>query len=138
MQKNIQTFSRHTHLINLIFVIVLGLAVLGITFSAHVQKAHGQPANNAIAGTIYQVFGADGPAAVRVAECESSMNPNATNSTPIGGSHAAGLFQILYPSTWYTTSQGGHSPYEATANIIAAHEIFLRDGHSWREWVCQP
>jgi hypothetical protein len=87
---------------------------------------------------INEVFGADAPAALRIAMCESSLNPNAVNSTPIGGSHARGLFQILYPSTWNTTSQAGNSPFDARANTIAAHEIFIRDGHSWREWACQP
>ena len=85
---------------------------------------------------INEVFGADAPAALRIAMCESSLNPNAVNSTPIGGSHARGLFQILYPSTWNTTSQAAMSPFNARANTIAAHEIFIRDGHSWREWAC--
>jgi LysM repeat protein len=87
---------------------------------------------------INEVFGSDAPAALRIAMCESTLNPNAVNSTPIGGSHAEGLFQILYPSTWSTTSQAGASPFNARANAIAAHEIFMRDGHSWREWACQP
>ncbi len=87
---------------------------------------------------INEVFGPDAPSAQRIAMCESTLNPNAVNSTPIGGSHAEGLFQILYPSTWSTTSQAGASPFNARANAIAAHEIFVRDGHSWREWACQP
>jgi LysM repeat protein len=87
---------------------------------------------------INEVFGSDAPSAQRIAMCESSLNPSAANSTPIGGSHAEGLFQILYPSTWNTTSQAGASPFNARANAIAAHEIFARDGHSWREWACQP
>ncbi len=87
---------------------------------------------------IDNVFGPNAAAAKRVAMCESSMNPYATNKLSIGGSNAAGLFQILYPSTWVTTSQAANSPYDAQANTIAAHEIFVRDGYSWREWVCQP
>jgi LysM repeat protein len=86
---------------------------------------------------INEIFGADAPAALRIAMCESTLNPNAVNSTPVGGSHAQGLFQILYPSTWNTTSQAGMSPFNARANAIAAHEIFVRDGHSWREWACR-
>jgi FOG: LysM repeat len=100
-----------------------------------------QPASTnatSIDGMIDQVFGAYAPAAKRVATCESSMNPNATNTISIGGSYASGLFQILYPSTWNTTSQAAYSPYNASANIKAAHDIFVRDGYSWREWVCQP
>lgn len=87
---------------------------------------------------IDNVFGPNAAAAKRVAMCESSMNPYATNQLSIGGSKASGLFQILYPSTWVTTSQAANSPYDAQANTIAAHEIFVRDGYSWREWVCQP
>jgi LysM repeat protein len=97
-----------------------------------------QPSGAAITAMIYQVFGPYGPAAVSVAMCESSLNPNAYNPISIGGGHAEGLFQILYPSTWYGTSQAAKSPYDANANIIAAHEIFVRDGYSWREWQCQP
>ncbi|WP_040441873.1 LysM peptidoglycan-binding domain-containing protein [Ktedonobacter racemifer] len=97
-----------------------------------------QTASTSIDGMIDQVFGAYAPGAKHVAMCESSMNPNATNPYAIGGSHAAGLFQILYPSTWNTTSQASQSPYNAQANIKAAYEIFQRDGYSWREWVCQP
>ena len=89
-----------------------------------------------ITGMIYQVFGPYGAQAVRIATCESSLNPNATNSQYIGNSRAAGLFQILYPSTWYGTSQAARSPYDAYANTVAAHEIFVRDGYSWREWEC--
>jgi hypothetical protein len=90
---------------------------------------------------IYQVFGTTyGPGAVNVAKCESGLNPNAYNATSIGGSHAAGIFQILYPSTWAGTPQGqaGLSPYDAMANIKAAYSIFVRDGYSWREWSCKP
>jgi len=94
--------------------------------------------NASVVRIIYQVFGAYGSAAVRVANCESSLNPNAYNSISIGNSHAAGLFQVLYPSTWYTTSQSARSPYNAYTNAVAAHDIFVRDGYSWREWVCQP
>ncbi|GHO42580.1 hypothetical protein KSX_07430 [Ktedonospora formicarum] len=94
--------------------------------------------SKSVEGMIDDVFGTYAPAAKRVAMCESTMNPNATNSISIGGSHAAGVFQILYPSTWNTTSQASKSPYDAQANIQAAYEIFSRDGYSWREWACQP
>jgi hypothetical protein len=92
--------------------------------------------SSSIRGMINQIFGPYAASAQRIAMCESTMNPNATNTISIGGSHAAGLFQILYPSTWSSTSQAHLSPYNTRANIIAAHEIFVRDGHSWREWAC--
>jgi hypothetical protein len=52
-------------------------------------------------------------------------------------SGASGLFQFLR-STWAGTSYRYASPFNADANIRAAHEVFVRDGYSWREWVCQP
>jgi hypothetical protein len=87
---------------------------------------------------IDQVFGSYAAGAINVATCESGLNPGASNTISIGGSHAAGVFQILYPSTWAGTSEAGNSPYDAWSNIVAAHEIFVRDGYSWREWTCQP
>jgi hypothetical protein len=143
--------SRHQHIypclqqshvgrlfIKISTISILGLLFFGTAFSLSVQGAQAAPKNATIASMINQVFGADGPAANRVAQCESGENPNAYNPVSVGGSHAEGLFQILYPSTWRTTSQAGQSPYDAQANILAAHEIFVRDGYSWREWTCQP
>ncbi len=89
--------------------------------------------SGSIATQIRAVFGVYGNQAVAVATCESGLNPNAINSS----SGASGLFQFL-PSTWRTTSYAGYSPFNAWANIQAAHQVFQRDGNSWREWVCQP
>ncbi len=97
------------------------------------SAAQASTVSGSIPQMIYQVFGPYGSAALRVAQCESSLNPSATNSS----SGAAGLFQFL-PSTWATTSQAASSPYNAAANIRAAYEVFSRDGFSWREWSCQP
>lgn len=91
---------------------------------------------SSVAKMIEQVFGPYSSAALRVANCESGLNPNAYNPTSIGGSHAEGVFQILYPSTWSSTSQAASSPYNAMANIRAAYEIFARDGYNWHEWSC--
>ncbi len=91
---------------------------------------------SSVAAMIEQVFGPYAPGALQVARCESGLNPGAYNPTSIGGSHAEGVFQILYPSTWMTTSEAGSSPYNAQANILAAHEIFVRDGYNWHEWSC--
>ncbi len=91
---------------------------------------------SSVESIINQVFGSYAPGALQVARCESGLNPDAYNPTSIGGSHAEGVFQILYPSTWMGTSQAGSSPYNATANILAAHQIFVRDGYNWHEWSC--
>ena len=92
-----------------------------------------QQLSGSYADMIRQVFGPYGDEAVNVAMCESSLNPNAYN----GILGAAGLFQII-PSTFASTSYAGQSVYDPVVNIEAAHEIFVRDGYSWREWACQP
>jgi len=96
------------------------------------------PGQQAIIDKITAVFGGYAPGAINIARCESGFDPNARNVIAIGGSHASGVFQILYPSTWNTTSYKSYSPYDADANIHAAYEIFRRDGYSWREWACRP
>jgi hypothetical protein len=90
-----------------------------------------------VVSMIQGVFGPYAGQALSVARCESGYNPGAFNSISVGGSHAEGVFQILYPSTWSGTSYSGYSPYNAWANIHAAYQIFARDGYSWREWVCR-
>ncbi len=94
------------------------------------------PDQAAVIAMINQVFGSYAAGALNVARCESGFNPMAYNPTSIGGSHAEGVFQILYPSTWSGTSEASSSPYSAMANILAAHQIFVRDGYSWRGWSC--
>lgn len=92
-----------------------------------------QPLHGSYADMIREAFGSYGDEAVRVATCESGLNPNAYN----GVLGAAGLFQII-PGTFASTSYRGQSVYNPAANIGAAHEIFVRDGYSWREWACKP
>jgi hypothetical protein len=94
------------------------------------------PGQAAVIAMINQVFGSYSAGALNIARCESGFNPLAYNPISIGGNHAEGVFQILYPSTWSGTSEASNSPYSAMANILAAHQIFVRDGYSWREWSC--
>jgi hypothetical protein len=96
------------------------------------------PGPAAIIAEIKAVFGPYSVGALAVAHCESGYDPNAWNRISILGSHAEGVFQILYPSTWNNTAYASYSPYNAWANIHAAHDIFARDGNTWREWECQP
>lgn len=96
------------------------------------------PGTQAIINEINTIFGSYAPGALNIAKCESGYDPNAVNSYPIGNSHASGVFQILYPSTWNTTSYASYSPFDYDKNIRAAYEIFHRDGNSWREWACKP
>lgn len=101
--------------------------------SAPTTKSAPQQLSGSYADMIRQEFGPYGDGAVNVAMCESSLNPNAYN----GVLGAAGLFQII-PGTFASTSYAGQDVYNPVVNIKAAHEIFVRDGYSWREWACQP
>ncbi len=96
------------------------------------------PGTQAIINEIKSVFGPYAGGALNVARCESGFDPNAWNPISVMGSHAEGVFQILYPITWDGTSEARYSPYVADANIHAAYQIFSRDGDSFREWACQP
>jgi hypothetical protein len=96
------------------------------------------PGTQAVINEIVSVFGAYSQGALNVARCESGYNSNAYNPYAIGNSHAEGVFQILYPSTWDSTAYANYSPYDANFNIHAAYQIFARDGDSWQEWACQP
>jgi hypothetical protein len=96
------------------------------------------PGQQAVINEIVAVFGPYSQGALAISKCESGYDPNAWNSYPILNSHASGVFQILYPSTWNTTSYASQSPFNASANIHAAYQIFSRDGYSWREWQCKP
>jgi len=115
----------------------LGLLFLGI-FLGMPAPAEARHRDISVVNIIGQVFGPYASQAMRVAQCESGMNAHAYNPTAIAGSHSAGVFQILYPSTWRGTSQAPYSPYNARANIIAAHDIFVHSGYHWRAWVCKP
>ncbi len=123
-----------------LFVMLFGVGVRGayahptssqssarVAFTASVSTAE----NGSVVAMIEQVFGSYAGTAVSIASCESGLNPAATN--PYSG--AAGVFQIM-PGTWSGTSWAGYSAYNAWANINAAHEIFVRDGYNWHEWVC--
>lgn len=138
LQTNLQQSHVERFFIKISVGGMLGLLLLAATLGVAVPGAQAEQNSTAITDMISQVFGPDGPAAISVATCESGLNPSAYNPISVRGSHAEGLFQILVPRTWGTTSQADNSPYNARANTLAAHEIFVRDGYSWREWACKP
>lgn len=96
------------------------------------------PGKAVIVAKVQQVFGPYSAAALRIVACESQFNTNNYNPISILGSHAEGIFQILYPSTWDGTAYASYSPYDWNYNIPAAYQIFKSDGYTWREWECQP
>lgn len=64
--------------------------------------------------------------AVRVARCESGLNPNAKNRT----SSASGVMQLL-AIHW----RGRFDPFDARANIAYAYRLWQSSG--WSPWVCR-
>jgi hypothetical protein len=64
--------------------------------------------------------------AVRVARCESGLNPNAKNRT----SSASGVMQLL-AIHW----RGRFDPFNARANIAYAYRLWQASG--WSPWVCR-
>ena len=143
-RKFLQLFGAKSLTVKLGLASILAVALLGAMIGTSTLQASAKTATpqnysaEQVSSIITQVFGPYASGAIRVAQCESGLNPYAVNPAYIGGSRASGVFQILYPSTWYGTSQAGASPYDAYANVRAAHDIFVRDGYSWREWSCQP
>ena len=72
-------------------------------------------------------YGANGDQMVRVAMCESGLNPLARNS-----SGASGLFQFM-PSTFY--GNGGHNLWDPTDQANVAARMFAA-GQAY-QWVCK-
>lgn len=67
---------------------------------------------------------------LRVARCESVLDPNAVNAS----SNASGLFQFL-PSTWATTPYADQDIFDPVANAEAAGWMWANGRRN--EWVCQ-
>jgi len=67
---------------------------------------------------------------LRVARCESVLDPNAVNSS----SNASGLFQFL-PSTWATTPFADQDIFDPVANAQAAG--WMWENGRRNEWTCQ-
>ena len=72
---------------------------------------------------IRAVFGKDGDLAVRVAKCESGLNPKAKNST----SSARGLFQIM--QSWHKIDQKWL--FNEDVNIQVAYKLYQESGNSF-------
>ena len=74
---------------------------------------------------------------LRIMQCESRGQPDATNTS----SGAAGLMQHM-PQYWdqraISAGYPGSSPYDPTANInLSAWLIYQASGGGWQHWVCQ-
>ena len=76
---------------------------------------------------ISKYFGQDAPQALKIASCESSMNPKAHNLH----SSATGLFQIMTSVHGLTMEQAE----DAETNIAFARYLYLKHGGWDRDWV---
>ncbi len=86
-----------------------------------------------IIGIIYEAadyYGQPRADMLRVAQCESVLDPNAVNAT----SGVSGLFQFL-PSTWATTPYADEDIFDPVANAYAA--AWMWDNGRRNEWHCQ-
>ncbi len=84
---------------------------------------------------IENVFGPTSDQAIRVARCESTLNPRAVS--PGGGNH--GLFQINNvhrTSFTQVTGQPWSEVYDPHWNSVFAK--YLYDTQGWRPWTCKP
>ncbi|HET9015919.1 MAG TPA: SH3 domain-containing protein [Thermomicrobiaceae bacterium] len=95
------------------------------------------PAPSAAGGSIVAIitaaatrYGQSSTDMLRVATCESSLNPAAVNPT----SGTMGLFQFL-PSTWASTPYAGDSPTNAWASANAAAWMWSVGRRG--AWACQ-
>jgi soluble lytic murein transglycosylase-like protein len=76
--------------------------------------------------------GVDGERLVRIARCESGLNPGAYNRR----SGASGVMQFI-PSTWRATPQGraGADVFDAAANVEAG--AWLMRNYGPGQWECR-
>lgn len=101
-------------------------------FAAPVAADLSQPVTD-IEWAILRAFGPAGPAAVRVARCESGLVPAAAN-----GAHA-GLFQLS--AIWHQSRAArlGYvwaDMFAPLPNIDVAYDLWAEQG--WSPWTCQP
>lgn len=75
---------------------------------------------------IRNAFGDNGDLAIKIASCESHLDPNAKN--PLEGSTASGLFQII-KGTWKGYTDAPHSEaFNEDKNIEVAKKLFDKRG----------
>jgi uncharacterized protein YraI len=89
--------------------------------------------NNDIISIIYaaaDAYGQPREDMLRVARCESVLDPGAVNAS----SGASGLFQFM-PGTWATTPYADQDIFDATANANAAAWMWAVGRRN--EWTCQ-
>ena len=106
-------------------------ALIPVVFTLDVAAAE-RVQIRALIASVSQRYGVDGELLLRIAECESSLNPRVT-----GRDGAAGLFQVV-PATWDWVTERlrlpGASPYDPVANVEVAAWLLANLGP--RQWGC--
>jgi hypothetical protein len=102
--------------------------------AAPAPAAPATPSQAEVVAVIREVFGPNGDAAIRVANCESHLNPRAISR---GGSNW-GLFQINKVHAKRVAAMGyrWEDLLDARVNTTVAKAIF--DGSGWGPWACRP
>ncbi len=122
-------------LVDLLVAVLLDIRAIAqnVNSAAEVPAAPVSGNEGGIVGIIYaaaDAYGQPREDMLRVARCESNLNPNAVNAS----SQASGLFQFL-PSTWATTPYADQDIFDPVANANAA--AWMWDNGRRNEWVCQ-
>ncbi len=123
---------RNPNVINVGQVLIIpggaGAAAPALTASAPAMGSNSNVVNIITAAA--NRYGQSPAAMIRVAQCESSLNPNAVNRS----SGASGLFQFM-PGTWKTTPYANANIFNAESNANAAAWMWSVGRRN--EWVCQ-
>ncbi|MFM7089114.1 MAG: transglycosylase SLT domain-containing protein [Candidatus Paceibacterota bacterium] len=72
--------------------------------------------------------------AVKVAWCESRLNPSAVNGSNRNGTTDRGLFQLNDGGTMQRLGINSREAFDASSAAIAAKVLF--DDRGWQPWVC--
>lgn len=110
---------------------LLVIVAIGVLAACRPPAAPAPPAGDVVA-IIHEVFGplGEGDKAVRVANCESHLNPGAISS---GGTYQ-GLFQL--GAHIVAIHAYGGNRLDARANALAARDLRVQRGN-WSAWpVC--
>lgn len=95
-----------------------------VTVEKIVEKEIHVTKDSPIEDQILAAFGAEGDIALKVARCESGLNPKAINKT----SSARGLFQIM--QSWHRIDQKWL--FDPVINIQVAKKLWSEQG--WEPW----
>ena len=115
---------RITPLVSVLFIVAAVVLVL-VLATGNAEGAN----KHQIRSTICQVFGSRCGPAIRVATCESRLNPFA-----LGSQGERGIFQ-LHPVHfgWLNEDRLWEPRYNARAAYILS-----KGGRNWSHWTCKP